>query len=693
MSMSERFHNLVESVYTPDLFTNEPAGRETLTMAQRKVQALDTFKNTPEYQSFKKVIDDTLRQLDEIANSTRTPSQKNTNFQNLGHGLWQPINLDITSRFGAFQADLYQQACPDADRLVRMHAFAQQKPRLVTPDGEANARACIKDLSEKLHVCGPGIVQHFDEAVNTVRQSTFTPSLPERFEALRIQIARNVITEFVRNNPEPLGHGIGNEIHKVAAWQNFFSLSMVLPPVADIFASTRYIGNQDDQRKLTTQLNSLQTLSSVSKVMATQILEEAHDLWNKARANGETDISRGCMAIIEKISNKHGPVEPHAIFQINENGMPCKLHDNPTLMALSIMRKLGTARGINTCPEYHNYNHFTHQSGRHVLSLKNAGNLSWLEASPLPGSAGETEQKLLSSQHLSTEQIRELVDALIHCSSDNLYIRTAMHELLRNDWGAYLPNCRIHDFDPAARDDVFINLAMGFSKRLQLGPIDVGLNYLPVLLKAMDSLHGSSVLGHYTNSEICQMLDYANDFDKIFCNHESALRVVERVDNITRLQPSNVKLELYKAALRFNYINETNALAMAPINNPAFTAENPAYSRAYVQLLSRRLPHLLNIALCGNIQTIRRPMVALNLFQACQSFDFDEAARDNALKRLVQRDDDGFVLTVLHNLSAHDVPLRALEDPDVIQDLRSRHMDRSADFLRAKIALQPSLSC
>ena len=693
MSLSERFHTLMESVYTPDLFANEPAGSETLTMAQRKIQALQTFKNTPEYQSFKQVIDQTLDELDAIANSTRTPSQKNTNFQNLGDGLWQTVDENITSRFGVFQADLYQQACPDANRLVRMHAFAQQKPHLVASEGEANARACIKDLSEKLHVCGPGIVQHFDEAVNTVRQATFTPSLPERFEALRIQIARNTITEFVRNNPEPLGHGMGNEIHKVAAWQNFFSLSMALPPVADIFASTRYIGNQDDQRKLTTQLNSLQTMSSVSKVMATQILEEAHDLWNRAHANGETDLSRGCMPIIEKISNKHGPVEPHAIFQMDENGMPCKLHDNPTLIALSIMRKLGPARGINTCPEYHNYNHFTHQPGRHVLSLKNAGKLSWLEAAPRPGTVGETEQKLLSSRHLSPDQTQELVDALIHSSSDNLYSRVAVHELLRNDWGAYLPNCKIHDFDPAARDDVFINLAMGVSKNLPLGSTEVNPNYLPVLLKAMDSLHSSSILEHYTNTEICQMLDYANDFDKIFCNHESALRVVERVDSITRLQPSNVKLELYRAALRFNYINETNALAMAPINNPAFTSENPAHSRAYIQLLSRRLPHLLNIALCGNIQTIRQPLVAVNLFQACQLFDFDEAARDNALKRLVQRGDDGFVFNVLRNLSACDVSLRTLEDSEVIQDLRNRHMDRSAGLLRARIALQPSLSC
>lgn len=691
--MSERFHTLVKSVYTPDLFANEPPGSETLTRAQRSIQALQNFKNTPQYQLFRQVTQHTLAELDAIANSTRTPHQRNTNFQNLGDGLWQAVQPNTTSRFGVFQADLYQQAGPDANRLVRMHAFTQQKPRLVASDGEANARACIKDLSEKLQVCGPGIVQHFDEAVNTVRQSTFTPSLPERFEALRIQIARNAITEFVRNNPEPLGHGMGNEIHKVAAWQNFFSLSMVLPSVSDIFASTRYIENQEDQRKLTTQLNSLQTMSSVSKVMATQILEEAHDLWNKAQANGETDLSRGCMAIIEKIGNKHGPVEPHAIFQMDENGMPCTLHDNPTLMALSIMRKLGPVPGINTCSEYHNYNHFTHQPGRHVLSLKNAGTLSWLEASPRLGSAGETEQKLLSSQHLSPDQTRELVDALIHSSSDNLYSRVTMHELLRNDWGAYLPNCNIHDFDPAARDDVFINLAMGFSKNLRLGSTEMNLNYLPVLLKALNSLHSSFILDHYTNTEICQMLDYANDFDKIFCNHESPLRVEERVGSITRLQPSNVKLELYRAALRFNTMNQTNVSAMAPINNPAFTTENTAYSRAYIQLLSRRLPNLLNIALCENIQTIQRPVVASHLFLACQLFNFDEAARDTALKHLAQRDDDAFVVNVLRKLPAQNVSLEALEDPEVILDLRNRHMDRSADFLRERIALHPSLSC
>lgn len=120
LSLSERFHKLTASVLTPNLLPNSQEAAANLTNAQRKMLALDRFKNTSQYQSFMNVINHTLAELDSIANSARPQAQKNTNFQSLAAGLWEPVNPNSTSRFGVFQADLYQQACPDANRLVRM---------------------------------------------------------------------------------------------------------------------------------------------------------------------------------------------------------------------------------------------------------------------------------------------------------------------------------------------------------------------------------------------------------------------------------------------------------------------------------------------------------------------------------------------------------------------------------------------
>ena len=681
MSMSERFHALVESVYTPDLFANEPAGSETLTMAQRKIQALETFKNTPAYQSFKKVIDDALRQLDEIANSTRTPSQKNTNFQNLGEGLWQTINLDTTSRFGVFQADLYQQACPDADRLVRMHAFAQQKPNLVAGGAEANARVCIKELSERLDVCGPGLVQYFDESVNNIRQATFTPSLPERFEALRIQIARDAITEFVRNTPDPLVHGVGNEIHRVAAWQNGFSRLMHLPFIHDVYASPAYTENPLERNKLAYNLTCLQSWSAVSKVMATQILEEAHDLWNQAQAGGETDLSRGCMAIIEKISNKYGAVDPHRIFELDDDGLPCRLHDNPTLLAAAIIRQLGDNSVVHPCLENFVDHAFETQVQPGTLRMVIRTKLSWLETTPPPGTVGEPEQQLLSTKNLNSEQTRELWRTQFSTGPLSVYFKAAMHELLRNDWGHSLPLLKTQEFDPQHRDDVFVHLAMGFARGLKIEHIEEGVAYLPMLRLALNQLVNSKVLEHYTSLEILQLLACSNHLDNSLDNHEDRLDVCRLTDRITRLEIDDVDIELFEAALEFNWADHPNEAEAQVANHPAFIAGNSDYGISYVDIMAIYEPDLLNTALCDNIRTIRHARVAFDLFEACTTHSLDKTARNTALKRLVRRNDDAFVSSVLRKLSEHGYSLRVLKKPTVISDLRRRNMVRSANTL------------
>jgi hypothetical protein len=684
LSLNERFHALMDSVYTPDLSLHEQHGDAALTNAQRKILALRHFKNTPQYQAFKSVISHTLRELDAIANSTRPEDRKNTHFQDLDQGLWQEVKEDTTSRFGIFQTDLYQQACPDANRLVRLHAFAQQRPDLVSDNSEENARTSIQDLSERLHLCGPGLVQHFEEAVRNVRQATFTLSLPERFEALRIQIARNAIAEFVTQHPDPMGHAVGNEVHKVAAWQNYFSQVLSLPRITDIFASPRFVENQNHCFELSIKLRILQTRSVVSRVMATQILEEAHDLWHQAQAGGTTDLARGCMAIIEKISNKHGPVEPHTLFQMNDEGMPCKLHDNPTLLALCILRQIENSTCVNTCQERLLHNRLNHPGGENGLELKSLGSLCWLEK-PVPGMAGEPEQQLVSSQNLSAAQIQELFDSLLAASPENMQARVAMHELLRNEWGAQFPVCKIHDFDLAARNDVFVNLAIGLAKDLPLGQLEVNPKYEPVLLKALDNLHKSQILKHHHIRNIYHLLDYSNTFDGIFCNGESALKVPARVNSIASLQDPDVNVRLYWAAVGYNWRHHPDQSARQTINNPAFTAAKPVYGNIYLQIMAGGAPRLLSKTLCENILTIRHPEIVVKFFQACAQYNFNESERDRALILLVQRNDDAFVTTVLRNLAERGVSLRVLADPRVVGYLRSKNMMHSANELNSRL--------
>lgn len=681
LGLSERFHKLTASVFIPDLLPNEQELAANLTNAQRKMLALDRFKNTPQYQSFRNVINHTLAELDTIANTTRPQAQKNTNFQGLASGLWETVNPNTTSRFGVFQADLYQQACPDANRLVRMHAFARQRPDLVASGGEDNARAGIKELSERLNVCGPGIVQHFEEAAHSVRQATFTPSMPERFEALRIQIARNAIAEFVHENPDPQVHGPGNEIHKVAAWQNHFAASMNLPVINDVYASPQYAANHFERMGLSRRLDNLQPKPAVAKAMAFQILQEAHDSWNQLQTDGVSDLAQGCMTILDKISSRHGPVAPHALFDMNEDGMPFKIHDNPTLLALSILQQVkGKVTVVPGSPKIVRWP-FYHQNEESTLTLKSQLHLSWIETAPPAGMGGKPENQLVSARHLGKEQLGQLLDLLNTFQIHDVPFKSAMHELLRNDWGQHLEPLRSHNFDSGVPNDVFIHLAMGLAHGLKLGEVETHPKLLAVFSTAIANLHSSRVLKHYSPDQIVKCLNHAHQLTDAD-GRLDPFGVYRKINTICNLQPTNVDISLYKAALEFKWNNEPQKSLDEALGNPAFATTKSAYGVAYVDVMAKCAPHCLNVTLLDNINIMAQPEVAVRFIDVGATFTATNYGQPSAQQRLLLHPNDAFVTIVLNQLSERGVSLQEVARPDVIAMLTRRGMSMAAATLR-----------
>lgn len=686
LSLTQRLQNLLESVCVPNLVVH-PAGQgPNQGRAYQKMLALQTFKSTPQYQLFKNQVTHTLTELDCIANSARGASPRNTHFQTLGNGLWQPVSENESSRFGAFQVDLYQQACPDASRLLRMHVFALQRPDLVASSAEENARATIRDLSQRLDMCAPGIVQYFNEAVNTVRQAVFTPSPPERFEAMRIQIVRNAIAEFINQNRDTTGNWVGNEVHRVAAWQNHFSRAMHLPFIDDVFASRAYVENMNQRNRLSRTLTDLQTPSVIANVLATQILEEAHDLWSQAQATGTTDFPEHCMAIIEAISNKHGPVEPHTLIELDDDAMPCGLHGNPTLLALSIVKRTEYSPDVYVQHETVRRWIARSQNENGRISILSRGQLRWLETSLPPGMMGENEQQLLSSKHLSPAQTREFFDAVCTQQTSSLLLKAALHEMLRNDWGQSLPNCKSQEFDPYVPNDVFVNMAMGFAHDLTFGQMAINLNYMNVLLKALDNFQHSKVLKNYSPEQICKLLKIAVHFNSSSYGVQIPLDIWRRIDLIASLHPPTVDLSLYKGALRFHWTSQPIKAARLANDNPAFASTNRAHGLAYIDVMATHAPHLLTQTLCSNIKLIRCPEVIVRFYEAGARFNATNYGQYSALQLLMQRTDDAFLAIALDSLSQHGLSLQELANPRVIQYLREKNFVHSVNVLISRLA-------
>lgn len=474
LTLTERQYRLLDSVQTPIIKASDPSKIKSVSSQfSLDIDSLQKFQTTRAYKKLKTILTRTFRELDAIANTGRDESHQQTRYQKFGKDVLVKVNQRNHSRYGEKIMDVYLQTCPDARRLVRMHAFAQQRADLVANDGANSARACISDLSQRLDVCANGIVQHFDEAVKNVRQLVFTPSLPERAELLRDQIARNAIGEFIMDRRNAMNVYTSNEIHLVAAWQNHFSKMFNLPAIDDPSASAIATASSCHRTDLTEKLSTLQTGSVVSEILATQILEEARNLWSQAQASGITDLTSYCMTLLEQLGNKHGPIEPHTLMVLDDNSLPQGIHEDPTLLALAILKQIDQSPAVNFVDEPVNSWMLTPPGPLGHTTFKTRGRLMWVETSLQPGSLTEPEKHLASFKLINSTQLASLIRNLVERSKkDSQNLSDFMHQMMVNDWGKNWPPIHKPRFENDKARHVVMDMMMGIGNGKKLGDLE-----------------------------------------------------------------------------------------------------------------------------------------------------------------------------------------------------------------------------
>lgn len=473
LTLTERQYRLLDSVDTPIIKASDPSQvRSVSSQFSLDIDALQKFQTTKAYKKLKTTLTRTFRELDAITNSARDESHQQTRYQKFGKDVLVNVNQKNHSRYGESIMDVYLQACPDARRLVRMHAFAKQRADLVANDGANNARACISELSQRLDVCSNGIVQYFDEAVKNVRQLVFTPSLPERAEHLRIQIAKNAIAEFINERKKVMGLYISNEIHQVADWQNHFSKMFNLPIVKDPAARAEITANSSHQTELAEKLSMLQTGSVISEILATQILEEAKTLWSQAQASGITDLTTYSMTLLEKLANKHGPIKPHTLMVLDDNGLPQGIHEDPTLLTAAILKQVDGSPVVNFVNEPSTFLGLSQPGPLGYTGFVIRGRLVWMETSLLLGPSAKPEQRLVSFNLINREQLEALMKGLTNLPKESEFASNAIHQMMVNDWGKSWPPIHKPRFENDKIKHAFIDLLMGIGNGKKVGDLE-----------------------------------------------------------------------------------------------------------------------------------------------------------------------------------------------------------------------------
>lgn len=682
LSLAARYEALVASIHAPDFPKYAARLAPGYSENQKKVLTLQAFQESPEYKPFKHIIQTTLKQLDEIANAHEQNQVEPApaGFQILGEKLLRKARLGQINAFGASQIDLYQQALPNAQKLLRIHDFTRQHPRLLPDESERCVQASISELSNSLHVCAPGIANNFEETVNSIRNAVFTPGLSERFKALRLQMIRSAITESVHRYNGHTPHLGVVEMHRVAAWQNYFAEQLNLPHIHDGYAIDQYTSDQVQAKHLNDTLPVVAAQPTVAKVMATEILQDAHALWQKAQAKGETDFAANCSRLLEQLQIRHGPLKPHAMIEMDENLIPVGFHTNPTLLALNIIDRFN-----NTDPS-----EFPEQACQvwtagidkeHTeITMHTLGRLAWMEKKQVRNRQHNAEKMLISAQHLNKSQLKNFFSSLAYPTHANLLPHAVLHEMLVNDWGASWPHCKTQEFDPQLADYVFVHLAMGLAHGQQVGSLDSSPLFVHSLSKCLHAAYNAPSVSVYSPQHFLQLLESTHAYFVKSLNFRS-LSMPPLKQLFSKINDPNINPNLYRAMLEFNWKHYPSLATKQLSDCKALRSENATQGLVFIDLLKTNAPNELANTLRKHIATMRSPEIFLAFLDAGAEVGATAQGERTLLSYLMDSHDDTFVHATLIQLLKRNISIEEIATLGFVQVLNNRLMTKSSEIL------------
>lgn len=296
--------------------------------------------NWVQFGQFCRVMLDTLRQLHQ--NSGLGGGFEHSEWCRLaerlgllnGPGNLQPLGIDL----GTF----YTSTCTDLQKMAKAFALMQQYPQHFTQDYRDRAETHIRELSNKLNVCGPGTSQNIESALKNIMLVVCPPDFPGRFAAKRLEIAKQIFVEFAAKHLSHEFNPIGTEIHMVTALQNYYAIRFDLPIVDDRYANSSYAQLEPQARK---ELEQKLECYLHPEHIATELAQEFMQRLEASQANpaGQTtpnspDFPSLCREL-EKQKPILGKVHPSWVCDVDADTGAVKWKTNITLLAVHALEE------------------------------------------------------------------------------------------------------------------------------------------------------------------------------------------------------------------------------------------------------------------------------------------------------------------------------------------------------------------
>lgn len=244
-------------------------------------------------------LDSTLQYVQARAGLPRAPDQA---IDPQAYYIPEP-RLDLI-RFGVLQLK----------QITALAEFAYAYPTKVEHNSAPMVQRVLKNLILDLTVCGPGILSHIENALDSLKLGLFSPSLRQQYEAIKLEVFKQKVLELVRIHQAPQAHYyINNEIHYVHAWQNRLAGTFNLPTVVDPYAASDFSSDLRLQSLMHAQLMPCLTFDVILFQVAELILQELALCLNREQGNPDQVLYQKLSKPLEKLKIRLGELPIHAL--------------------------------------------------------------------------------------------------------------------------------------------------------------------------------------------------------------------------------------------------------------------------------------------------------------------------------------------------------------------------------------------
>lgn len=262
-----------------------------------------------------------------------------------GPGNRQPLGIDL----GAF----YTSTCTDLRTIAEAFELLQQHPQHFSHQDKTRAETQIRELANKLNVCGPGTSQNIESALKNIMLMVCPPDFSGQFQAKRVEIAKQIFVEFAAKHLRHEFNPIGAEIHMVTALQNHYASRFQLPLVDDRYANSSYAqlepeAREELEQRLEYYLHPEHIAIELSQQFLQQLRASQANSTNHSLPSSP-DFPMLCREL-EKQKPILGDVHPSWVCDVDTNTGGIGWKSNTTLLAVHALEEL---RKQNGAEEHH----------------------------------------------------------------------------------------------------------------------------------------------------------------------------------------------------------------------------------------------------------------------------------------------------------------------------------------------------